>query len=74
MFGNVTNRIFAGRIETPHQRMGFFDYLITLDRSFRERRHLASMSDDQLKDVGLSRQNVETELGARTWEPPVQMR
>jgi len=74
MFGNITERFFAGRVESTHRRIGFFDYLIALDGSYRQRRKLASMSDAQLKDIGLTRKDVETELGSQFWDPPIQMR
>ena len=43
------------------------DVLISwLDRS-RQRRHLAELDDRMLRDIGLSRGEVETEVSRRFW-------
>ena len=44
------------------------DVLISwLDRS-RQRRHLAELDDRMLRDIGLSRGEVETEVSRRFWQ------
>ncbi|WP_341705586.1 DUF1127 domain-containing protein [Ferrovibrio sp.] len=41
--------------------------LLDLQRKARERSHLAALPDDILKDVGLSRADIEAELNRPLW-------
>ena len=41
--------------------------LIWLERS-RQRQHLAMLSDHMLKDIGMTRADVEAEVSKRFWE------
>ena len=74
MFGNAVERLFAGRLTYYDRSNGFFDYLITVDKTYRERRRLASLSDEALKDIGLTRAQMDRELDTSIWNPPIQMR
>lgn len=37
---------------------------------YRERQRLGSLSDEMLKDIGLSRADVETEINRPFWDEP----
>lgn len=37
---------------------------------YRQRQQLASLSDDMLKDIGLSRADIETEANRPFWDEP----
>lgn len=37
---------------------------------YRQRQHLASLSDEMLKDIGLIRADVETEIQRPFWDEP----
>jgi uncharacterized protein YjiS (DUF1127 family) len=39
-------------------------------RLYRQRQQLASLSDEMLKDIGLSRADVETEINRPFWDEP----
>ncbi|KRP65883.1 DUF1127 domain-containing protein [Pseudomonas orientalis] len=55
-------------------RSQFFGLLHTFSRwqaLHRERRMLAGMSDDALKDIGLNRVDVEQEIHRHFWEDPL---
>lgn len=42
--------------------------LILWQRRFRDRRHLEGLDDRMLKDIGLTRANVEREAGKPFWQ------
>jgi uncharacterized protein YjiS (DUF1127 family) len=46
---------------------GLFDILVRWQARARERNHLAGLSDDALKDIGLSRADVERESRKPFW-------
>ncbi|KJH82616.1 DUF1127 domain-containing protein [Pseudomonas sp. KSR10] len=39
---------------------------------YRQRQQLAALSDDMLKDIGLSRADIETEANRPFWDEPYQ--
>ena len=41
--------------------------LVEADRKYRDRCHVCNLTDEQLRDIGLSRED------AQHWSPPVQM-
>lgn len=45
------------------------DVLLTWQERARERRHLLSLSDHALKDVGLTRADLEGEAARPFWQP-----
>ena len=47
---------------------GALTLLTWLDRA-RQRRHLLTLSDHMLRDIGLSRADVESEAGKPFWRP-----
>ena len=49
-------------------RSGAESLLTWLDRA-RQRRHLRTLSDHMLRDIGLSRTDVESEAGKPFWRP-----
>jgi len=38
---------------------------------YRQRRQLAALSDEMLKDIGLSRADIETEINRPFWDEPL---
>ncbi|MDY0884658.1 DUF1127 domain-containing protein [Dongia soli] len=44
-----------------------FDWLARCHEAARQRRALGAMDDDQLKDLGLSRADIEDEIGRPFW-------
>lgn len=38
---------------------------------YRQRRQLAALSDDMLKDIGMSRADIETEANRPFWDEPI---
>ena len=56
------------------RRLGVFAMLSMLDRSYRHRQSLKNLTDAQLKDVGLSRQDVDQEIETAPWNAPNWMR
>jgi uncharacterized protein YjiS (DUF1127 family) len=45
------------------------ELLLTWFERARERRQLGQLSDHMLKDIGLSRADVESEMSKRFWQP-----
>ena len=69
-------RVFASRTPVarpapvlPEAWLGraYEQFLVWLERS-RQRQHLAMLSDHMLKDVGLTRADVEAEVSKPFWE------
>ncbi|MFC6339599.1 DUF1127 domain-containing protein [Pseudomonas sp. CCM 7891] len=50
---------------------GLFQRVALWQTLYRERIDLAAMSDDALKDIGLSRADVELESQRHFWEDPL---
>ena len=50
---------------------GLFQTVSRWQALHRERRMLAGMSDDALKDIGLNRIDVEQEIHRHFWEDPL---
>jgi uncharacterized protein YjiS (DUF1127 family) len=54
----------------PASRVGrAVDLLLTWHERARQRRHLRSLGDYMLRDIGLSRADVEGEAGKPFWRP-----
>ena len=63
-----------GRFEAPRiapfALLGrFFNLLMVWDARFRERQHVAYLSDRDLRDMGLRRADVEREAAKPFWQP-----
>lgn len=56
---------FASLLRTFGQRLDRWHAL------YRQRRQLAALSDDMLKDIGLSRADIETEATRPFWDDPL---
>jgi uncharacterized protein YjiS (DUF1127 family) len=63
----------AGRMMRPSMSrasiVGRAEVLLTWLERARQRRHLGQLSDHMLKDIGLSRADVESETAKPFWRP-----
>ncbi|WP_217477096.1 DUF1127 domain-containing protein [Stutzerimonas stutzeri] len=50
--------------------LGFWQQLRRWHSLYRQRRQLAALSDDMLKDLGLSRADIDTEANRPFWDEP----
>ncbi|WP_338490193.1 DUF1127 domain-containing protein [Pseudomonas trivialis] len=50
---------------------GLFQGIVRWHTVYRERRLLAALNDDALKDIGLSRADVEQESQRHFWDDPL---
>ena len=57
----------ATNADAPDWLGVLFDKLMLWRQRYRERRQLASLSDHTLKDIGLSRADIEVEIAKRFW-------
>lgn len=57
-------RSFTGLIRAAWRQLGRWNAL------HRQRQQLAAMSDEMLKDIGLSRADIETEVSRPFWDEP----
>lgn len=64
-FSSDRSASFASLLLVYWQRLGRWHAL------YRQRRQLAALSDDTLKDLGLSRADVETEANRPFWDDPL---
>nr|WP_319250103.1 DUF1127 domain-containing protein [uncultured Celeribacter sp.] len=58
------------RPRSARRAPSFFQRLFGLREIARQRRALANLSDEQLKDIGLSRADVEREAERPFWDAP----
>lgn len=56
---------FVSLLHASWQRLGRWHAL------YRQRQQLAALSDDMLKDIGLSRADIETEASRPFWDDPL---
>ena len=63
-------------IATPQHGFGLPRWVVTLFRTlgrwtalYRQRHHLAELDDRMLRDIGLSRADVQTEIVKPFWRP-----
>jgi len=61
----LQNIVATSRINR-HRRMRLWGFV----ELFRQRRHLAQLSDDQLNDIGVTRDAAETEANRPIWDAP----
>jgi uncharacterized protein YjiS (DUF1127 family) len=61
-------RIITGQGMVP--RPGWLERILTMFDVRRTRIDLSRLSDDQLRDVGLTRDQVEAELSRPAWDVP----
>lgn len=60
-------------LRTPAQRTGikaFFLRVLRLESTWRERNHLKALDDAALKDLGLTRAQVDAEARRPVWDVP----
>lgn len=63
--GSVTAHFsLGGTLRAAWQQFGRWHAL------YRQRQQLAAMSDEMLKDIGLSRADIETEITRPFWDEP----
>jgi len=58
----------AAPITQPGLVTGLINWIIALNAAAVERHKLTSMSDHQLKDLGLTRRDIQRELDKPVWE------
>jgi len=62
----------GGMVSSPRSRaaiVGHAEVLLNWFERARQRRHLGQLSDHMLKDIGLSRADVESETAKPFWRP-----
>jgi uncharacterized protein YjiS (DUF1127 family) len=57
----------------PARRRGWLDLLLTWHDTVRQRRALRALDDRMLRDIGLSRADVEREATRPFWDLPEQL-
>lgn len=69
---DCTNNAATRNIASPTFRAGFFirgfDALLAWIERGRQRRHLGGLNAHLLKDIGLSRADIEWEMRKRPWQ------
>lgn len=67
----VHNCLDAPRVRSPLALARAIAHLLRRWSALsRQRRQLAALSDDALKDIGLSRADIETEINRPFWDEP----
>ena len=64
----------TSRTATRSARKGLLETLLTWTGLSRQRRALADLADTQLRDIGVSRSEAETEANRAVWDVPHQWR
>ena len=62
-----TGGIVPARQRGPSNLSKFFDVLLLWLERYRERRQLAMLSDHMLKDIGVSRADIDVEMRKKFW-------
>ena len=73
MIGTIVQKRQTGRTiigSRPFKKL--LTWLVTTDAAYRERAKLATMSDTQLADIGLSRSDAQRIAGKLDWDAPIQ--
>ena len=74
MIIDKTRTSFFGYIFARKTKGGILQWLVALEADYRERRKLAEMPDDQLQDIGLTREEAVRTARLPSWDAPIQFR
>ncbi len=69
----ITQQPSCAEVKTRRPK-GVLSWLVQLDAAYRQRRKLAAMSDEKLRDIGLTRTQADQAAKTVIWDPPIQFR
>lgn len=74
MIGDAIQCELGRSAAAPSKPRGFIARLMTFDANYRQRSRLAALTQAQLNDIGISRQEALDEARSPIWDPPIQLR
>ncbi len=69
-----TRKGFAGSLSPRKSRRGFLSWIIETEAAYRENQKLSTMTDAQLRDIGVSREEAVRASKTSLWDAPIQFR
>lgn len=66
--GSIQTRLAGGKVQVGLVAR-VVDLLLTWSDRMRQRRHLAELDDRLLRDIGVSRADIEAEISRPFWRP-----